>query len=209
MKELCDYGCGRNAVCVFKNKKKSCSIFVINCPVVKKRFLESTRKKDFSKRYELLPQETKNIMANANKGKFRITDKDIFKQYSTYCGWDIKRYIFERKKLKYVCNNCGLLEWKGKKLSLELHHKNGIINDNRLENLEFLCPNCHSITKNFRGKNIKGKRGVKKVEDSVFINALKTNKNIRQALLSLGLVPKGANYYRAKKLLEANSRPLV
>ena len=42
----------------------------------------------------------------------------------------------------------------GKPIALELHHKNGIKNDLRIENLEILCPNCHAFTDNYRGRNI-------------------------------------------------------
>lgn len=44
---------------------------------------------------------------------------------------------------------CGLSEWNGKKLSLQLHHKDGDHDNRSRDNLECLCPNCHSITKNF------------------------------------------------------------
>ena len=47
---------------------------------------------------------------------------------------------------KYECSQCGLWEWQGKSISLHLDHLNGISNDNRLENLRLLCPNCHSQT---------------------------------------------------------------
>lgn len=46
----------------------------------------------------------------------------------------------------------------GRKLALQLHHINGDNTDHRLENLVFLCPNCHSITDNFAGKGIKNRK---------------------------------------------------
>lgn len=51
------------------------------------------------------------------------------------------------------CEACGLGEWRGEPLSLELHHVNGDRHDNRLENLQLLCPNCHSQTDNWGGRN--------------------------------------------------------
>ncbi len=51
------------------------------------------------------------------------------------------------------CEECGITDWNGKPISLELEHVNGDNTDNRLENLKILCPNCHSQTPFFRGKN--------------------------------------------------------
>lgn len=51
------------------------------------------------------------------------------------------------------CEGCGLVSWQGEPLTLALHHINGVRNDNRLENLELLCPNCHSQTHNYSGRN--------------------------------------------------------
>jgi hypothetical protein len=51
-----------------------------------------------------------------------------------------------------VCEQCGLREWRGEPLSIALHHVNGVRDDNRLENLQLLCPNCHSQTDNFAGR---------------------------------------------------------
>lgn len=50
------------------------------------------------------------------------------------------------------CERCGLADWRGSALSMALHHRNGRGEDNRLENLEMLCPNCHSQTDNFAGR---------------------------------------------------------
>ena len=53
------------------------------------------------------------------------------------------------------CELCGISEWRGAPLSLALHHVNGDGNDNHLENLQLLCPNCHSQTDTFAGRNIR------------------------------------------------------
>lgn len=50
------------------------------------------------------------------------------------------------------CEACGLRDWRGRPLSMALHHINGDGQDNRLENLQLLCPNCHSQTENFSGR---------------------------------------------------------
>ena len=56
--------------------------------------------------------------------------------------------------LEEKCARCGISEWVGKPLSMNLHHRNGINDDNRLENLVMLCPHCHSQTDNFAGRNV-------------------------------------------------------
>ena len=48
--------------------------------------------------------------------------------------------------IPYKCKECSLFEWKNKKLKLHIHHKNHDKTDNRIDNLEYLCPNCHGIT---------------------------------------------------------------
>ena len=54
---------------------------------------------------------------------------------------------------------CGITsEWRGKPIRLQLHHKNGDNSDNQLVNLCYLCPNCHSQTVNFGGRNLQAFR---------------------------------------------------
>jgi hypothetical protein len=65
----------------------------------------------------------------------------------------LKQRLVRLGLLEESCHECGITEWRGKPLSLCLHHINGINDDNRIENLAVLCPNCHSQTKNFAGRN--------------------------------------------------------
>ena len=87
----------------------------------------------------------------------------------------------------------------GKPINLEIHHINGDRGDNRLENLQLLCPNCHSYTETFCNKQDVTKRNI---PDEDFVKALLMNTNIRAALKSLGLSACGGNYERAYNLIE-------
>lgn len=51
------------------------------------------------------------------------------------------------------CFECKLNEWRGKPITLELEHIDGNCKNNALENCKLLCPNCHSQTDTFKGKN--------------------------------------------------------
>ena len=54
---------------------------------------------------------------------------------------------------KHMCEKCELEKWLGQPIPLELNHINGNNTDNRIENIELLCPNCHAQTPTYRGKN--------------------------------------------------------
>ena len=82
---------------------------------------------------------------------------DILVENSTYANISsLKNRLIKEKRLEYKCAKCGIFEWQGLPLSLHLDHENGKNNDHRIENLRFLCPNCHSQTDTYAGKN-KGK----------------------------------------------------
>ena len=85
--------------------------------------------------------------------KKTINPLKLFSSNSKHARATLRRVIIIDSLLPYKCAICGIKEWNNKTLSLELDHINGINNDNRLENLRFLCPNCHSQTTTYGSRN--------------------------------------------------------
>lgn len=73
------------------------------------------------------------------------------KDYATRAS--VRKRIMRDNLIAYQCDECGLSKWKGKKLSLHLDHIDGNAWNHELSNLRFLCPNCHSLTETYTGKN--------------------------------------------------------
>lgn len=94
------------------------------------------------------------ILAQSRSKIAKLTNQELFCE-NNISRSNIKKRILQQNLIEYKCNKCGITEWCGEKLSLHLDHKNGNNKDNRLENLQFLCPNCHSLTDSYCGKNVK------------------------------------------------------
>ena len=82
--------------------------------------------------------------------------QDILVENSKYKNLtSLKRILIKAKLLEYKCYECELSSWRNRPITLQVHHENGKRTDNRLINIKLLCPNCHSQTKNYAGKNKK------------------------------------------------------
>jgi hypothetical protein len=155
-------------------------------------------KQDRKELYKKLPQETKDRM-NWARGKQLTPNEVIFCENSSYSNEMVKQRIVVNNLIEYKCSKCGIEEWLGETIILDLDHINGNNRDNRLENLRYLCPNCHSQTDTYKGRN--KNTGKIKVSDQELLTAYKKHSNIRKALLEVGLAAKGGNYERMKKLI--------
>ena len=138
--------------------------------------------------------------------KVEIYEKEILKKRKEYVlskefdelSWDFKReyLIYENNN---TCFKCGINEWMGCELSIEINHINGNNTDHSKENLECLCPNCHSTTKNWRGRN-KTKKRFKISNKELLRVMIKNDWNFRKSLIEVGLTPKGGNYKRCHQI---------
>lgn len=85
----------------------------------------------------------------------RIPLEELLKENTNFKSDTLKRRLVKEGIKEWKCEKCGITNWMGEDLTLELHHINGNHFDNRLENLQMLCPNCHSQTSTHKRKKKK------------------------------------------------------
>ena len=135
-------------------------------------------------------------------GKTALVDSRINSKYTpndvfTWGGKGPHKRILIQER-GHLCEWCGVAEWNGAPVVLELDHIDGVRNNNTRENLRLLCPNCHSCTPTWRGRNAKNKQTV---SDETLLVALAETGNVKRALELVGLAPKGTNYRKMKNLV--------
>lgn len=95
-----------------------------------------------------------------NSNNVGISKDEFFKKDKVIRGSDIIKKLISLGLKEYKCeaDGCGISSWNGKPIKLQVHHKDGDHFNNEIDNIMLLCPNCHSQTDTFTGKNKKRKR---------------------------------------------------
>ena len=115
-----------------------------------------TSTKILKKRIQELKCDISHFNLGKNKGQTKKQSlSDILVSNSTYTNISrLKIRLVKEGYLEYSCKCCGNDgSWNGKTLVLQLDHIDGVNNNHSINNLRFLCPNCHSQTDTYAGKN--------------------------------------------------------
>lgn len=109
----------------------------------------------------------------------------------------IKKYVLRYDLLPYICQKCRQIPiWNNEVLVLDLDHINGQRHDNRLDNLRFLCPNCHSQEKT------SNRRSYQKIITTEMVKSVVGKCNSKRKMLqTLNVAESGSNYKRLNKIL--------
>jgi hypothetical protein len=86
---------------------------------------------------------------------FKKAASDFLYRGSTISSHKLKMRLLNEEIKQRVCERCRNEKWLDETIPLELHHINGDRFDNRISNLQLLCPNCHALTDNYSGRKTK------------------------------------------------------
>lgn len=190
--ELCSYGCGNIANYKNGSGKLMCDTSSSKCLAVRKKNSDNVS----------IAHSNGNIPGwsklRTEYGIDTAWNRGIRSADFSLNGKGSHKVVLLRER-GHCCESCGLSEWLGDPIPLELEHCDGNNKNHQKENLLLLCPNCHAKTEFYRGRNI-STQGKLKVTDEKLIDQINKGLNNRQVLINVGLTPKGANYDRVNKL---------
>jgi hypothetical protein len=158
---------------------------------IKKYEIDITHFEAYKVRNEKLSEFRKNFV--------KKDIQDYLVQGSDYNRGHLKERLYSEKIKERNCEICGQgEEWNGKKMSLILDHINGIWNDNRIENLRIVCPNCNATLETHCGKQKKKKTPEKKITEVDFTKRRKVDRPEYAVLIKetseFGFVSVGKKY---------------
>jgi len=88
------------------------------------------------------------------KERSRFTEEGLNSgKFPNAQSYKLKKWLIKHGLKKNQCECCGITEWQGNPIECTLHHKDGNKHNNKISNLQILCPNCHSQTDTFTAKN--------------------------------------------------------
>ncbi len=118
----------------------------------------------------------------------------------------LKRHLIKIRG--YMCESCTHSTWMGKPIPLELHHIDGNRHNNTEENGKLLCPNCHTFTPNFKGKNIKTRQTSAAKDEEIKI-VIPRCQSIKEVITVVGLSSSIVNYDRVRNIIKAHGISLL
>lgn len=117
---------------------------------VKRKISESVKQNEYigsSKWKENVTKANRRIDVIQKKKQTWVEKRD----YESAHISSLKRWYLEDNP---NCERCGISEWNGLPITLEVHHKDSDITNNNFDNFQALCPNCHSLTEGWRGRKL-------------------------------------------------------
>jgi hypothetical protein len=151
--KFCSQSCGA----IYTNAKKDWSKIITGPTPIK---YKNISRKDLIKHTQKKCDNCDNIIKSSSKNYCSIKCQSDFKYNKRVEEWKsgisaprntIKKYL--KQTFGDKCSVCGINEWNNKKINLDLEHKDGNSDNNKPENLCLICPNCHSQTDTYKGKN--------------------------------------------------------
>jgi Zn finger protein HypA/HybF involved in hydrogenase expression len=195
IEDLCEYGCKQEAAFTLSNGKRCCSKSFQSCPAIREKNTKGLRKAH---------AEGKMVTFNdvqrikSNQAKIWQAIPKAFKKFSRADNNQLKHYMTRYLGFFYRCDMCHIDSWQNQPIGLELDHIDGNNTNNELSNLRLLCPNCHSQTGNYKGRNIN--TGKVKVTDEKLLELISQGYKDHTILKMLKLSAGSGNYSRINKL---------